>query len=156
MILTPFSPWRDNADLHNQLNRFVENADKAISDNSNAIAAIKPTVSTPAPVVQGGGVGVDSGSSSVVGGNGISVTPSGSGSMVVNTGVLSLIAGSGIAIDVSTGNITVSSVGGGGGGGDELAVVILPFSASPYTASFPVDLTIVVLPFSDSPYTASF
>lgn len=116
-----FSRWPNDANLHDQLNRFVDEVNGQIAQVS---ASIPKTVTTPAPAeaaAQGGGVGSSTvGGSSISAGTGISTSSSGGGVMVSNTGVIS-IAGQGInttlgaatvdqkAERVTTGSIPLSS-----------------------------------------------
>lgn len=83
-----FDRWKNDADLHNQLNRLVSDAQFSIKTLADAIAAIKPAAPalTVVPPTSGGGVGAStSGGTGVVAGPGITATAFGQGTRITNT-----------------------------------------------------------------------
>lgn len=113
-MIRRFNRWPNDANLHDQLNRFVDEVSGQLAQVS---ASIPQTVEAPAPAgaaTTGGGVGATpANSSSVAAGTGISVSTSGFMSTVTNTGVVGLVAGTGITVSGPTGNVTIAASGSG-------------------------------------------
>lgn len=100
-----FSRWTSDANLHDQLNRFVDETNTAIATVQASVPTIAAAPATAAEASSSGGIGASStGGNAVVAGNGIAVSSSGGGTMVSNAGVVS-IAGQGVVTSAGAATI---------------------------------------------------